>query len=412
MRLRDSAEVLCLVTESRNPINMKTVVFVKTILTLDDIVPLLYQLRTQSLVEPPLVIAWDAQSLKYLNKNVVLMKAIHEMGGEICGINVFRNRWLSQIHNLWVLRKLLISRHLIVETYPVGNKITRLLTWLNRGLLGGVRIRSILMNRPRRFARNTIAYYEAVREESSRRDSHILGFDYLLLSHPCEIHEEIHGIKIITDAKILNVGYTKGMPAWRKYLDQAALNYLKEGLNVPYFFFPLSAVGLGFISGENSISMAEKLRESLLVLKEYNAKILTVFKPHFKTDMDEFYRILNEVGYRNYTVSYLHPDILCRGAKFTFSYHSTSVFIDSYFIGCPTVEYAHYDTRFLELNKQRPRYLDAIDYFSHRDPVKLHKILNSVLSEQATIVRDHQKLSDDFFTLYPAEIEQVFSFLR
>ncbi len=391
---------------------MKTVVFVKTILTLDDIVPLLYQLRIQNFVGPPLIIAWDARSLKYLNMNVVLVRAIHEMGGAIRGVNILRSRWLSQLHNLWVLHKLLISRHLIIETYPIGNKIIRLLIWLNRKVLDGIRIRSILMNLPRRFARNTIAYYEAIREESPRRESHILGSDYLLLSHPCEIHEEIHGTKIITDAKILNVGYTKGLPAWREYLDQAALNYLYEELKVPYFFFPLSAVGLGFISGENSISMAEKLRESLLVLREYNDKILTVFKPHFKTDMDAFHRILNEVGYRNYIVSYLHPDILCRGAKFTFSYHSTSVFIDSYFIGCPTVEYAHYDTRFLELNKQRPRYLDAIDYFSHRDPVKLQEILNTVLAEKTAIVRDHQKRSDDFFTIDSAELERIFSFLK
>lgn len=337
------------------------------------------------------------------------MGAIDEIGGELRGMNPHKSKWLSQIYNLWLLRRLVTSRQLIFETYPVGNRIARFLIYFNRKYLKGIRVRTIFMNRPRRFAKNTVAYYEAIRGNTVIKNEVLLGYDYLLLSHPLSNHEEIHNVRILTDARVINIGYTKGLPYWRGYLDQVYVSTSRSRFPAPYVFFPLSAVGQGFIAGENSVSMEQKLRESLSILREYNSKIHTVFKPHFKTDLGSLKRMLEETGYSNYSISYLHPDTLCRDAMFTFSYHSTSVFIDSYFHGCTTVEYADYDTRFIQYNEGRARYLDAITYFSHRDPEKLRGILNTLIHGFVKAEPNREKLADDFFTISADELESEFS---
>lgn len=389
---------------------MKIVVFVKTILTLDDVIPLLFQLREMGMIEPPLVVAWDGRALDYFRRNVVLSDAIKEMGGELVGINRLRSRWLSQLHNLWVLRSLFFTRHLLLETYPLSNKIAKFMVRLNRRLWGGSRVHSVFMTRPQRFARNAYAYYEAVREDFSRKEKVLLGYDYLLLSYDKEVHEEIHGINLVTDAKIVNVGYTRGLPAWRTYLDHIAPAFLQREISQPYFFFPLTAVGSGFVKGEDCISMTDKFRESLQVLKDYNDRILTVFKPHFKTDMVIVQRLLDEVGYRNYQISYLHPEILFRGARFTFCYHPTSVLVEAYYSGCPTIEYAHYDSRFFKLNGERPRYLEAIDHFSYRDSDKLRGILDKAVPQREAVIRDPQRLAEDFRVMNTGEIKRSLTF--
>ena len=390
----------------------KNIIFVKTILTLDDVLPLLYQLHSQGMMESPLIIAWDGVALDYLRQNVVLSNAINEMGGELTGINRYKNRWLSQFYNLWVLKKLLYSRCNLIETYPISNKLSKLLVWLNRTVWRSVCIRTSIVNRPPKLARNTVAYYEAVREDHARKNVSIVGYDYLLLSYDRTVYEDVNNVNLLTDAKVINVGYTRGLSAWVAYIGRTGHSFFQEKLDKPYFFFPLSAVEKGFLVGEDCIPMDTKLRESLGVLKNYNDKIHTVFKPHFKTNIKALKVVLEEVGYENYSISYMHPSVLMKKARFTFCYHPTSVLIDAYYYGCPTVEYAQYDSRFYQMNDSRPRYLYAIDFFSYRDKDKLCDILGLVVSKRVGVVRDPERIAEEFHVLDDSEVGNAMSFLK
>jgi hypothetical protein len=157
--------------------------------------------------------------------------------------------------------------------------------------------------------------------------------------------------------------------------------------------------------------MKEKFIESLRILRNYNDRILTVFKPHHKTDVKVLRGILNEVNYRNYIISYLHPKVLIQKANFTFAYHPTSILIDAFYEGCPTVEYGNYDSRFYEFNKHQPRYLDAIDFFSYKNAKEMNLILDKVVLERVKVVRDKEKMLEDFPVLNEISLESKLHFL-
>jgi len=96
---------------------------------------------------------------------------------------------------------------------------------------------------------------------------------------------------------------------------------------------------------------------------------------------------------------------------FTFAYHPTSVLIDAYYEGCPTVEYGNYDSRFYEFNKHQPRYLDAIDFFSYKDAEKMYAILDKVVLNRVNVIRDADKMLEDYPVLDELSIKNKLLFL-
>jgi hypothetical protein len=139
---------------------------------------------------------------------------------------------------------------------------------------------------------------------------------------------------------------------------------------------------------------------------------MTVFKLHSNTDIDKAIEIINLTGYRNYIISYLHPWLMMKNAKFTFSYTPSAITIDAHFLGCPTVEYAHYDSRFYKYNKGQPMYLDSVDFFIHRDPKQLEMVLKKLIYEDIKIQREPHKLRNDFPVLSHDEIREAFCRIR
>jgi hypothetical protein len=135
---------------------------------------------------------------------------------------------------------------------------------------------------------------------------------------------------------------------------------------------------------------------------------MTVFKPHNKTDMDKAVAIIESTGYKNYIISYLHPWLLIKNAKFTFSYTPSGISVDAHFLGCTTVEYAHYDSRFYKYIKGQSMYLDSVDFFVHKDTRQLEKVLKELIYNDSKVQREPNKLSDDFPVLSQDEIKETF----
>jgi hypothetical protein len=91
---------------------------------------------------------------------------------------------------------------------------------------------------------------------------------------------------------------------------------------------------------------------------------------------------------------------------------SSTILIQAYVESCMTVEYAHYYSKFFELNKGQSRYLDAVDYFIHRDKVKLRQVLKKVIYNNIGIQRSSKVLKTDFPILSSKEIERKFKWLE
>jgi hypothetical protein len=385
-----------------------SIVIFRTIVTLDDILPLIFELRATGIVSRPIFVAWNRQTFEFIKKNVVLYDGIHELGGRLTCLGKYRNRYLNQLYNLFILRKYLYRRILTIETWEVGNLWLTLLSRLNRKIWKGRIIKSLIFNRPFRMAKNVQDNYRVLKGLSEVRRRTVKDCDVVLLSHTKEQHEEIYNERLVLDCPLIQVGYTRGLTEWQTFLNRNIDRYLSDKISPQYFFFVLTYMGT-WQPGEDCLPADELLRECLLVMKEFNDEILTVFKPHQNTEMDKFQEILDAVGYRNYVISYEHPLVLMKRAKFTFSYTGSSVLIDAYFSGCPTVEYAHYDSRFFEFNQGRPRYLESVDFFIHRDRAKLREVLIDLIRKDIHVERDPKKIGEDFPVMTREEVIEKFS---
>ena len=385
---------------------MNCIIIFRSTVSLDDILPLILELKKADIISSPLFIAWDKPLFKVIKQNHVLYAGIVFIGGELRYLGKFNNRYINQFYNLFVLRDYIFKKILSIE-YKTGNRLVSFLAGFNRRVWKGRRIFSMIFNRPFRAAKNHMKYYQVVQGKHKVQEKTIKGYDCILLSHLKEQVEEIQNLNIVSNSPVIQVGFTRGLEEWQVFLNKQMEKYIPDQIKPPYFFFVLNQLG-AFLKGEDCPPADELLKESLIVLKEFNKDILTVFKPHYNTDVDGFKKILNDIGYRNYQISYLHPWILIKKAKFTFSYTGSSLLLDACFLGCPSVEYAHYDSRFYRINHGQPRYLDYVDYFIHRDVQQLRKVFQDLIYNNITIKRDPQKIKEDFPILTTQEIKEKF----
>ena len=388
---------------------MDYIFFTKSILSLDDFFPLAVELKKAGMASQPLFIAPNRQTYEYLRKNIVLYEGIKSIGGKLTCLYRYKNRYMNQIYNIIVLRKYIYKKVISIELYFPGKLVSLLISY-NRRLLKGKRVRSLLFNRPFEQSINCFEYIRIVKGEPEKNEVEekvITGYDYVLLSQTKEQYEEIHKLKLIVDCPIIRVGYTRGLPEWQRFLDKNESRYLSGEIEKPFVFFSLNRTNR-WLLGEDSTPSDELLKECLLVLKKFNNDIMTVFKPHNNTDMDKVVAIIESTGYKNYIISYSHPCLMIKNAKFTFSYTASSISVEAYYLGCPTVEYTHYDSRFFKWNKGRPIFLDSVDFFIHRDPKQLEMVLKKLIYEDIKIQREPHKLRNNFPVLSQDEIKEAF----
>jgi len=393
---------------------MVCIIFIRSIVFLDEVLPLIFELKKAGLASKPLFIANNRQTYEYLRKNIVLYEGIHSIGGRLSYLYRYKNSYMNQIYNIIVLRKYLYKKVISVETYDIGNLLVSLLMAYNRKILKGKRIRSLLFNRPYEQSVNNVEIYRIVRGEPEKKEAKervLKEYDYIIQSHAKKQWEAIFNQKLFADCPTIRVGYTRGLPEWQRFLDKNTNRFLPKEIKAPYFFFNLTRVGR-WLKEEDCIPSNEIFEESLLILKNFNDDIMTVFKPHNVTDMDKAVAIIESTGYKNYIISYSHPCLLIKNAKFAFSYTASSISIEANFLGCPTVEYTHYDSRFFKWNKGRPLFLDSVDFFIHRDPKQLEMVLKKLIYEDIKIQREPHKLRNDFPVLSHDEIREAFCRIR
>jgi hypothetical protein len=389
---------------------MHCLVTIRSIAYLDWLLPVVLELKETDLISHITFIACNRRTYESIMENRTLFHAIDHFGGRLTRLNRFSNRYLNLLYNPFVLRRYLSDKVLTIEAYTDG--WIDFLSHLNRRVWKGKKIKSMLDNWPYRIAKVGHDYYRSIRKDFSTNEDRIKGYDAVLLTHTKAEHEDIRYKKLITDARIIQVGFTSGMRKWQSFLDEHANDYIGEFMDKPYVFFAMSLLGSYHNPGEDCMSPKERFRESLQVLKAFNKDILTVFKPHQKTDMQEMTEILKGVGFRNYAISYAHPHLLIKYARFMFSYHSTSLFVEAYFQGCPTVEYAHYDSRFYAMNQGRSRLLDCVDYFVYRNPDRLREVFRELIEASAGFSRDKGQLQRDFPVFGSGDIREKFDWIQ
>ena len=157
----------------------------------------------------------------------------------------------------------------------------------------------------------------------------------------------------------------------------------------------------------------ESFKKSLKVLKDYNSRLLTVFRPHPTTDMKILDEILHCINYRNYVISYLHPLLLMKRANFVICPGiSSTLLTDSYYRAVPSIEFSNYHKDILKRTNGKGSYDKITDYFVNDDEAKLREVIDKILADGFKLDRDEEKMKELYPELSADEIKAKFHFLK
>jgi hypothetical protein len=390
---------------------MHYIVTLSSFVCLDDLLPLFFELKKIGKLSKVLFIARNRQLFEYIEKNKVLYDGIDSINGRVEYFSNHKNKFVRLLLDAYLLKDLLFNKIIYFDTYYY--RLASIISNFNCKVWGGRKIKCIILPWPYRYAINTVKFLKA-NTKQDKKNIIIKDYDSILLSQPKEQFERISNVNLVTNCRITQLGYTRGLREWRNFLERNIDRYLDKEIERPFIFFPLGFIHRDHkqqMKGLDSMSICELLKECLLVLRDFNDDIVTVFKPHSKTDVGTVQDILEDVGFDNYIFSYVHPVVLAKRAKFMLTTFSSTLLLQAYYERCMTVEYAHYYSKFFELNNGQSRYLDAVDYFIHRDREKLRQVLKKAIYSNIEIKRSSEVLETVFPVLSSKEIEEKFKWL-
>ncbi len=373
---------------------------------IDNILPLIFVLKRAGLISKSLFVVQDKETFNTIKNNIVLYKAIITINGKIVCMNIHKNRIIRLIYNIFILRRYLYQKVLSIET---SNDLVSKMAAYNKIIWKGVRVVNMLNYTPPIVSRGFCLQKELILKQNKRKLIVINNYDYALFSYTKEQFEDATGTRIQLNprTKTIQVGYTRGLKGWQEYLSLNSEHLFPEEIKKPYFFFPLAHLEKRFV-GEDTPILEVPFRECLQVLKAYNDDLMTVFKPSAITEMDKVYKILEEIGYKNYIVSYAHPHQICKNARFTIASSSTTVLLDVYILGCLTIEYVCYDSRVHNALGGKSFYDDFVDYAIDRDQVALKTVLDKIIYSDVQVHRNDDKIKKHFPVLSTDKIKKLF----
>jgi hypothetical protein len=183
--------------------------------------------------------------------------------------------------------------------------------------------------------------------------------------------------KINNDYKFYFFGRTRSRSFWLEYLsankDYYFDKYHPEIKSEKYIVI----VGSGYY-GNYYANIESAFIKMLDILKVHFCDYHFFYKPHPLTPI-EF--VIEQFQSRelNYSITYLHPNILVTRAHAFVSNAFSNLLIDAYLFGIPTIEFSNYTDWCLEITNGNSTSTKYVDYFIDNDPKKFVKTLNNVI---------------------------------
>ena len=379
---------------------MKTNIIVLTkekLISLDAILPLILELKSRYKFCNFIFIFPNIENLEMVNKNYHIREALQELNAEL-----YAPRRDSKVFiTLWMLRfafKLSRTRNIIIKAGDTLFKHKIYISFLKK-ISSIIEIKYLIMPTLPDYHTAVKIHWQLTNamietnDESGSEPKYIDKADYCLTSLPTELFNEFN-LSSYPSEKIFNSGYTRRMEQWNIFLKEMA-KQAKIAASSPYYLFILSTFGIRLNSLEEP-PLGELLQESLTVLKEFNDRITTVFRPHPCTDVDLLESMLLDIGFKNYKIDYGHPMILAKNAAFVIgNFYSTTMF-DAYYMGVPVIEYCYYDRELLRLMGKKSYGGLCCDVFIDRDRKQLEEVVSDILSGKLKIKRDPQFIAENF----------------
>ena len=361
--------------------------------SIDRILPVLMKIKKINPRIRPMIVLWDRKHYDTIEANHDLWDGSKAINSRIY---VMRgaNKFLTLINLIRFIFRLLFKNNIILkdaDVLPLYNIVIKVLKRLSRvteiKVYLGVQFPSYLKN----------IYIQSIlyRERAGLSMDLDIGrgeYDYFISALTKAQWKESFNTDF-PERKMVKVGYVYKLPEWERFRKKAVGE--NKAIQNDYFFYILHAT-YQRRSLLDEPDVAELIEESLNILKKYNSKIKTIFKPHTATDLGKVKELLDKTGYSNYVFDYSHPMVLSSNAKFVFGNIFSSIMFMAYYLGRPTVEYSQYDPElFTKIGKQSlgGKYCD---FFIHRDKKELDEVLDKLINGGVKVERDPDFIRTNF----------------
>lgn len=361
---------------------------------IDTILPIFMEIKTLYPETKFILVPFSNKHLNAIRENYNIWEAIQLMNPRVYVIKT-GNKFFTLIRLIIFIAKLFFRDNIILRegpTLPLHSIVMKILKKFSRTK----EIKTYLSVPSPDFAKNLHISSSLLRERIGvypRTDYFRGNYDYFLSALSSSQLKEAFNLEA-PKSKMITTGYTRKLPKWQKFMDKAGREN-KIINNDSYFLYILTYTGQRFRNMKEP-DVIELVEESLDVLKKYNNKIKTVFKPKSTTDIDEILKFLDRLNYSNYAIDYSHPMILSSKAKFIFANVYSCTMFDAYYQGKPVVEYCQYDPELFERIGRRSYGGRYCDFCIYRDKQKLDEVLDKLINDEVKVNRDPNFIESSF----------------
>jgi hypothetical protein len=345
---------------------------------IDNTLPLLIQLIAAGMTRDITLIVTSREFWRILQEEQLIATALKQNQIRIIapkkGEGIF-DRLVRLAQMAWTLCPALFRKRWLLN-FGEGGRAIKLLALWNHLVWGGT---SFMVN----LSPLNIETHRHINKVMCRHfgrqpvDIYTKGYDAVLTSIP----KEEYPSQAHTETPFISLGYGRGFPAWKEFLDQQGRNGFETGIGKHFFFWPLSVLRRSEKHGD-PVDILTSIRETILILKELDYPLQTVFRYHPTTDRKQFLELLKDIGFNNFAISFCHPHQLIRHSRFTFSTVGTSLFCDAWYLGKPVIQYISTAASFVEIDRSGTPissvYQPVVDEFIAMDRCKFKKVLISL----------------------------------
>jgi len=344
---------------------MKKIIFVPTdkLIAIDSAIGLLMELKDKGFIVTTILRHFNLSCLA-VQKNSILRLALDEIGGTRC---FDRSKFSFRIYLYAYLFFMSISGAILLRNGEfLGAKGNAILDRLFRG----------------RILEIDSDAYDQVYPSFDRVyfEKEVNSAEALRVDGSIKIHLSTKPRKGLAGS--FYVGNPRARLMWQAFISRmvhsADFQSLIERIaGRKVIFFPLTY--FGYIHSLEDRDTIKKFFElTIKTISENILDVYVIFKPHVHTDIKLVESIL--LRYKiHFEVSYLHPSILLRVADCCISNIYSTVQCDAKSMGVPTIEFTHYNSKYLSITQGRSQGWPYIDFFINRDPSHFLGCLEEVL---------------------------------
>ena len=352
------------------------------LLSLDTILPIILNFNKEKKLKV-IFYVFNLETFNAIKKNIILYQAISDTG-KLMTLGKYTKNTPSGLRKLSILTsliKLIITAQFYkkifihfkaLEYYPL-----RLLFLFNR--------KNCILMEPNCWGhtKSIDAAYniDANRNLDALNEPRYTAYTYLATFSDDWAQVNFFNYQLNNKKKIFYLPPTRADKNWIKYCKKISLELKNKNNSIKKIYnnkksilFLLGPLGK-IISLDNKTNGEHLFVKTIKAIKKVPNSFI-VIKPHVNSDVQKAKKILKQLNFKSYAISYLHVSVLANYCKFAISNYMSLALIDAWVVGIPCIEYTKYHPMLLKVTHNKSLYPEFIDYFLENKPYSsLTKVL-------------------------------------